>query len=59
MSVGVISFKKNTALVVFIIIDVMFLVWSCESEPVKVAKQLNEKNKKEIVRAPNSQDELS
>lgn len=59
MNVGITPFKKNTALVAFVIIDLMFLVWSCESVSRKVAKQPSEKSETEIVRAVNSQDDLS
>ncbi len=59
MNDGVASFKKNTALVAIIIIDLLFLVWSCEGESSKVANQLNGKNKKEIAITQNTQNDLS
>ena len=58
MNVDVTDFKKNTALIAIILIDLMFLVWSCENESGKIAKRLSEKNKKDLVQTINLQHKL-
>jgi len=49
MNAGITSFKKNTALIAIVIIDLMFLVWSCENESGKIVRQLEKRHQKEVV----------
>ncbi len=49
MNVAIPSIRKNTALVAIVVIDLMLLVWSCENESGKLAKQLNSQKEKEVV----------